>query len=375
MTGDDLVLRAARQLEICNACRYCEGYCAVFPALERRSTYAAGDVHYIANLCHDCRDCYYACPFAPPHEYGINLPQVLSEVRAQTYRHYARPRGLARLGGWHGVNVARAALLGIIVFASLAVIVSGPQAVTSPHPGPGAFYDVVPWLLMLVPALLGTAYVLLGWVASGYAFWRDSGAAGGAIGPAELGGVVADVLSLRFLRGGGQGCTYPDDRPSMARWSLHSLVFYGFGLCFASTCAASFQQDVLGQLPPYPILSAPVLLGTVGGVAMVAGAAGLILQKRGSDRRAASSWMTDADYAFIGLLGAASLTGLLTLAVRDTSLLGVMLVVHLGVLAALYVMAPYSKFIHFVYRVLALVRNRGEQALEAASRAARGVQL
>ena len=24
---------AARQVNICNACRYCEGYCAVFPAI------------------------------------------------------------------------------------------------------------------------------------------------------------------------------------------------------------------------------------------------------------------------------------------------------------------------------------------------------
>ena len=26
----------ARQLQICNACRYCEGFCAVFPAMTRR---------------------------------------------------------------------------------------------------------------------------------------------------------------------------------------------------------------------------------------------------------------------------------------------------------------------------------------------------
>ncbi|MGV3656121.1 MAG: tricarballylate utilization protein TcuB, partial [Noviherbaspirillum sp.] len=25
-----------RQLQICNACRYCEGFCAVFPAMTRR---------------------------------------------------------------------------------------------------------------------------------------------------------------------------------------------------------------------------------------------------------------------------------------------------------------------------------------------------
>ena len=33
---------AARQLTICNSCRYCEGLCAVFPALERRTVFADG---------------------------------------------------------------------------------------------------------------------------------------------------------------------------------------------------------------------------------------------------------------------------------------------------------------------------------------------
>ena len=28
---------------ICNACRYCEGYCAVFPAIERRIDFARDD--------------------------------------------------------------------------------------------------------------------------------------------------------------------------------------------------------------------------------------------------------------------------------------------------------------------------------------------
>ena len=37
---------AARQLVICNACRYCEGYCAVFPAMELRTSFSPGDVLY-----------------------------------------------------------------------------------------------------------------------------------------------------------------------------------------------------------------------------------------------------------------------------------------------------------------------------------------
>ena len=78
-------------LAICNACRYCEGYCAVFPALERRLAFDEGDVHYLANLCHNCGACLYACQYAPPHEFQLNFPRMLAQVRAQTYRKYAWP--------------------------------------------------------------------------------------------------------------------------------------------------------------------------------------------------------------------------------------------------------------------------------------------
>ena len=53
-----LVEEGARMASICNACRYCEGFCAVFPALERRLSFAEGDLAYLANLCHDCGSCH-----------------------------------------------------------------------------------------------------------------------------------------------------------------------------------------------------------------------------------------------------------------------------------------------------------------------------
>ena len=55
---------AARMLQICNACRYCEGYCAVFQAMTRRLEFARTDVHYLANLCHGCGACRNYCPVA-----------------------------------------------------------------------------------------------------------------------------------------------------------------------------------------------------------------------------------------------------------------------------------------------------------------------
>ena len=38
----------SRVMQICNACRYCETYCAVFPAMTRRLSFDASDAHYLA---------------------------------------------------------------------------------------------------------------------------------------------------------------------------------------------------------------------------------------------------------------------------------------------------------------------------------------
>ncbi|HSQ79798.1 MAG TPA: tricarballylate utilization protein TcuB, partial [Casimicrobiaceae bacterium] len=38
-----LVEEGRKMASICNACRYCEGYCAVFPAIERRLDFTEGD--------------------------------------------------------------------------------------------------------------------------------------------------------------------------------------------------------------------------------------------------------------------------------------------------------------------------------------------
>src|SRR3984893_3202126 len=91
----DSTCEGARILTICNACRYCEGYCAVFPALERQVDLTVGDITHLADLCHDCRDCYTACMYAPPHEFALNLPAALSAVRHHTYDEYPAPPHVA----------------------------------------------------------------------------------------------------------------------------------------------------------------------------------------------------------------------------------------------------------------------------------------
>ncbi|MGH8673898.1 MAG: tricarballylate utilization protein TcuB, partial [Burkholderiales bacterium] len=112
----NLVAEAQRVLAICNACRYCEGFCAVFPALERRLEFSEHDAHYLANLCHHCGSCFYACQYAPPHEFALNFPRVLAQLRKHTYRKYAWPAFLGAAFERNGVFVS------VVTAASLALL-------------------------------------------------------------------------------------------------------------------------------------------------------------------------------------------------------------------------------------------------------------
>jgi citrate/tricarballylate utilization protein len=112
------------------------------------------------------------------------------------------------------------------------------------------------------------------------------------------------------------------------------------------------------RIPPYAITSFPVLFGSIGGVAMIVGAGGLILIKSKSDSTPADSGAQKLDYSFLIILGLASLSGLLTLILRTTSAMGILLAAHLGLVGALFITAPYGKFIHALYRSLALISHR-----------------
>src|ERR1700730_17979041 len=145
MPGLDVIQEAGRQLVICNARRYCEGYCPVFRAIETRRDFKQGDVFYLSNLCHDCRACYYACMFTPPHEFGINIPKILAEARIETYQGWSWPGFLARAFKNRGTTVVLAFAVAALVLAlSVFLIPAGGLFVI--HLDPGAFYEVVPYI-------------------------------------------------------------------------------------------------------------------------------------------------------------------------------------------------------------------------------------
>src|SRR5215468_9638927 len=106
MHATEALAEADRVMTVCNSCRYCEGLCAVFPAMEMRRIFADAGLNYLANLCHGCGACYIDCQFAPPHEFGVNVPRVLAEVRAESYANYAWPGVLRGLFARNGLAVS-----------------------------------------------------------------------------------------------------------------------------------------------------------------------------------------------------------------------------------------------------------------------------
>lgn len=360
--GGALVLDApeaevARQLQICNACRYCEGFCAVFPAMTRRLEFPAADVHYLANLCHNCGACLHACQYAPPHEFMVNVPQAMARVRGRTYRHFAWPAPLGALYERNGLVLTLALAAGLALFLVLGVLAEGGWAALLRPAGEGGFYDVFPHGLMA--GLFGPVF-LFALLALGIGvtrFWREVSSPDDVAAPPAARDAARDALTLKYLDGGhGEGCPNEDDRWTLARRRAHHLVFYGFALCFAATVVGTVYHYGFGWVAPFGFASLPKLLGMPGGVMLAVGcvALGWLHLKRHPEHRLAEQ--RPMDLGFIALLFLTAASGLALALARGSAAMPLLLCVHLGAVMALFATLPYGKFAHGVYRSAALLK-------------------
>jgi citrate/tricarballylate utilization protein len=361
----------ARVMQICNACRYCEGFCAVFPAMTRRLEFDKADTHYLANLCHNCGSCLYACQYAPPHEFAVNVPLAMAQVRVRTYQDYAWPAPLGRLYERAGLTTALALAGGLALFLVLAVALHGPLV---HEPLAGQFYKIFPHNLLAV--LFGVVF-LFAILALGIGvtkFWRevsptkdgdpaDIAAAAKARVPA-VAESVGNVAKLKYLGGGhGDGCNEDDDAFTLWRRRYHQLTMYGFLLCFAATSVATLYHYLWAWEAPYPLLSAPVILGTLGGIGLIIGPIGLLWLNVKRQAHRGDGDQKALDRGFIALLLLISATGFALLVWRDTRFMALWLAIHLGTVMALFLTLPYGKFAHAAFRSAALLKFNVEKRM------------
>ena len=350
-----------RQMTICNACRYCEGFCAVFPAMTRRLEFTQADIHYLANLCHNCGACLHACQYAAPHEFGVNVPKAMAKVRLDTYAEYAWPRVMGKLYQRNGLTLALASGAGLALFLCLTLMLMGNLFTVIPG---GDFYKIFPHntLALMFGAVFGFAVIAL--TMGVRRFWRNVSPVAASL-PVKTSAALeatASVAKLKYLDGGhGKGCNNADDQFTLWRRRFHHLTFYGFMLCFAATGVATLFHYLLNWSAPYPIFSLPVMLGVVGGIGLLIGPAGLLWLNLRRNPAHGDENQKPMDRGFIALLFLVSSSGLALLALRETSALGLMLAIHLGLVMAFFLTMPYSKFAHGIFRSAALLKQAIEK--------------
>ncbi|MEL6452085.1 MAG: tricarballylate utilization 4Fe-4S protein TcuB [Pseudomonadota bacterium] len=347
MTAAETV--AERQLTICNACRYCEGYCAAFPAITRQRAFASADITQIANLCHNCRGCHYACQYTEPHEFALNLPAALAEVRRESWEHYAWPAAPAALFQRHGWATVVATVLG------LALLLGAVQTLGAA--GGDGFYAVLSHGAMVAIFLPAFVMPLASICTALRRYWRDVG--GAPVRLSDLSQALRDAAAMRNLSGGhGEGCNFEDGaRFSQARRYAHHAVMYGFLLCFASTSAGTVLHYVFDMPAPYPLWSLPKLFGITGGVALTAGCLWIAYLNTRADPTLGDVQAQSGARAFVALLGFVAASGLALYALGQTVLMPTLLVLHLGAVLSFFLLSPYTKMAHGFYRLAALVRD------------------
>jgi citrate/tricarballylate utilization protein len=292
------------------------------------------------------------------HEFAVNVPKAMAQVRRMTYQDYAWPAPLGKLYKNNGLTVSLALAFGLALFLLLATALKGTLWPSQDVNGPiGNFYAIFPHQLLV--NLFGSVFLssMLCLMVSVARFWKSapplvSSSTSGAYTEA-----FGNVLTLKYLDGGhGDGCNDEDDKSTHRRRQFHHLTFYGFMLCFASTSLGTFYHYVLGLHAPYALLSLPVIIGSLGGVGLIIGPLGLFWLKRNRHPLHGDPAQNAMDYGFVALLFFTSLTGMLLTFLRHTDALALLLCVHLGAVMALFLTMPFGKFAHGFYRGAALLK-------------------
>ncbi|MCF6430962.1 tricarballylate utilization 4Fe-4S protein TcuB [Leisingera sp. MMG026] len=327
---------ARRQIEICNACRYCEGYCSVFPAIMRQRSFAEADITLFANLCHNCRGCYYACQYTEPHEFDLNLPGILAKVRTGSWERFAWPSPLARLFQRSGTALAGALMLG---FAGLFWAAHAMR----PESGEG-FYAVMSHGLMVAIFMPAFLLPLLALFVSLRRYWRHVGGQG--IGMSQIRQALRRAAHMKDLSGGqGQGCNFEDeDRFSNSRRYAHQAVGWGFFMCFGSTASGTDMHYIFDWPAPYGLL-------------LTAGCLERARLKLKADPALGARRAWAGEMGFVLLLGFVLLSGLLLYASAGTVAVAVLLPLHLGAVLTFYLLMPYTKMAHGFFRLAALIKD------------------
>ena len=300
-------------------------------------------------LCHNCGDCTTYCPR------GAKPGEVFGALRNQAIQFFAFPRFVGKLVAspklWPLLFAFCGIILGIIAVAAPKEEVSNRLIfgnLFAPH--------VLEYLFFTISGLVTIAFL------AGFLKFLKATRASGADGNLFAGLIPAIVEIMAHTRFGK--CK----AERLRHWG-HFLTLWGFaGLAFMGTVVGIGTMVGLMHTPlPFwdpamPVESVLKIFANVSAVVILIGLIMLLIARYGNTEKKASS--TYFDWFFLWTLTGIVATGILSEFLRLSQIKWVMFptyFVHLILVMALFIFAPYTKFAHLVYRTLAMAVARGKK--------------
>jgi quinone-modifying oxidoreductase subunit QmoC len=286
-------------------------------------------------LCHNCGECTLRCPR------GSHPAEAMGAIRSAVIKRLAVPRLMGRVIATPALAILMLAVSAMIV---LTVALSPGRHAAAALP---VFASEFPKTRLEPLFFAVSGLVLLAMIASAARFAKALRAAGakGAILPALVPVLIETMAHRRFA-----DCSAGQVR----RWG-HLFVLFGFmGLAVMGTIVGI--GSMIGVLDtPLPTLQPLKIFANLCALVIVAGVA-LLLWNRLSDRetRARAAFF---DWFFLLLLSGAALTGVVSESLRllrDQAWMFSVYFLHLTLVLTLFLCTPYSKFVHFLYRTMAM---------------------
>jgi quinone-modifying oxidoreductase subunit QmoC len=304
-------------------------------------------------LCHNCGECTAQCPK------GARPGDVLAALRREAIKGFAFPQFMGGLVA-HPWGLLPLLALPAIIFAAIALW--APRSAPTPY---AEFGNVFP-----VPTLEALFFIVAGMVVVAFGLslrrmlvaWQATGKSG------------AIILGLwPALRAVATHERFALCRRGRAAYAGHLLTFWGFmGLGLTGTSVG--LGTMFGVMrTPLPLASPLKLFANLCAVVILAGVA-ILLAERVRDREKLVS-STYFDWIFVLTLAGVALTGILSELFRLGQVARVMYgvyFVHLVLILALFLYAPYSKFAHLLYRTAAMAFSNRPSAQPAALSAEKG---
>ena len=285
-------------------------------------------------LCHNCGSCTRQCPR------GARPGDVMAALRQQAIRSLAVPRFMGAIVGTPRL-LPLLFLVPALIFAAIALW--APKGAPTPRI---EFANLFPILILEVVFWCVSALVLAAFAAQTIRFRKALAAAGETRILRGLVPAVIEILRNERLK---------DCEADRAWRAGHLAMVWGFcGLAVTGTLVG--MGTMLGWLhTPLEPAHRLKILANLCSVFAVAGMFLLLWSRwRNPEKRRSSTYF---DWFFLGVLCGVVFTGVLSQLLRLAQLAPAMFVVyfiHLVLIFALFLCAPYSKFAHSLYRVMAV---------------------